>query len=320
MRCPDCHASNPPDRRTCGVCGHRLFAWLGDPFGALDRPAATTGGRRQIGGAAVVAASTPAAPARPEPIAAPPRGGVPWGKVSVIGLLVWLIPLGLLAGLAIWSPREQRGPDSRATVFAAARATDTVVREATAVAASRATSAAAAAIGADRVYRRGLDRWRARDFAAAVDDLNFAIGLLPGSAPPYNIRALARAGLGDYEAALADADRAVGLDRDANNLDTRAYILLKRGRYHAAFADYRQVAGLKGETNLIAANLLGRGLARAGFDDTAGAIADLEAGIRRAEGVTAPDPQLADLLQDGRQTLARLRAQAPGGPPTARPE
>ena len=39
MGCARCGHANPAGSLHCQSCGHRLFAWLGDPFGNLDPPA-----------------------------------------------------------------------------------------------------------------------------------------------------------------------------------------------------------------------------------------------------------------------------------------
>ena len=52
-------------------------------------------------------------------------------------------------------------------------------------------------------------------------------------------------------------------------------------------------------------------LALAGLGERARALENLEAGVRRAEGVEA-DPKLEDLLVEARKTLERLRAAGQG--------
>ena len=36
MRCPQCQQENRGHRLYCRACNHRLFAWLGDPFGNVE--------------------------------------------------------------------------------------------------------------------------------------------------------------------------------------------------------------------------------------------------------------------------------------------
>ncbi|MBI4497026.1 MAG: hypothetical protein HY689_03885 [Chloroflexi bacterium] len=70
MRCPQCQAKNRRESLDCGACGGRLFAWLGDPFGNLELPAALV--RR------------PGAPAGS-------AAGFPWGKSLIAGTLLLLL-------------------------------------------------------------------------------------------------------------------------------------------------------------------------------------------------------------------------------------
>lgn len=46
MRCPSCQTENPAQALDCRACGHRLYAWLGDPFGARERPVRVIVARR----------------------------------------------------------------------------------------------------------------------------------------------------------------------------------------------------------------------------------------------------------------------------------
>ena len=67
MRCPACQTENADEALSCHRCRHRLFAWLGDPFGNLEPPG-----------------QPPAAETR-----AP--AGSRWEKVAVASLLVVLL-------------------------------------------------------------------------------------------------------------------------------------------------------------------------------------------------------------------------------------
>src|SRR6266508_240694 len=42
IHCPTCRAENAVDASVCVVCGSRVFAWLGDSFGARDTTADRT--------------------------------------------------------------------------------------------------------------------------------------------------------------------------------------------------------------------------------------------------------------------------------------
>ncbi len=74
MRCPQCQTEALSGSLYCDACGHRLFAWLGDPFGALEQAGEVVG---TVGPIVGLAARRP---------------GFPWGKAAV-GLLVLLLSL-----------------------------------------------------------------------------------------------------------------------------------------------------------------------------------------------------------------------------------
>lgn len=91
MRCPRCEANNLRQELYCGRCHHRLFAWLGDPFGQRDLPSAARAapslGRDQAreDQARTTLAQEPWANDTRQ------RQCVPWGKIFVAVLALWIV-------------------------------------------------------------------------------------------------------------------------------------------------------------------------------------------------------------------------------------
>ena len=56
---------------------------------------------------------------------------------------------------------------------------------------------------------RGLAKADAGDYDAAIADYDRAIAVNPDYAPAYNNRGLAKAGKGDYDGVIADCDRVI---------------------------------------------------------------------------------------------------------------
>jgi hypothetical protein len=88
MRCPQCHTESRPPDEFCARCGHRLFAWLGDPLGAIE--------------AAGPAAAAPGAPlARSSSTAK-----VAAALVAIVALAllspVWAALLFVTVGVVLW--------------------------------------------------------------------------------------------------------------------------------------------------------------------------------------------------------------------------
>ena len=156
--------------------------------------------------------------------------------------------------------------------------------------------------------KSATEKWLARDFEGALRDATRVIELAPNYAHGYNIRALTLAALGRYDQALQDAERAVRLEPSFPTVDTRAWVNLKRRRYQEALADYERLAALGPEVQRSPFLLLGRGVALAGLGQVAPARADVEAGLRAVDETQRqtslpPDPQLEDLIAEGRRIL-----------------
>jgi hypothetical protein len=76
MRCPKCLTANYDEALYCQRCGHRLFAWLGDPFGSFE-DAGGRGEQRSL--------------AQPGAAAAQPASlGLAWSAMIIAGLLLIL--------------------------------------------------------------------------------------------------------------------------------------------------------------------------------------------------------------------------------------
>src|SRR5262249_32117398 len=98
-------------------------------------------------------------------------------------------------------------------------------------------------------------------------------------------RCFQRAALGRAAQGLADCERALAqLPGDPTILDSRAYALLRLGRWADARLDYD--ASIASET-ANAITLLGRAVARARPGDAAGAQADLAEARRRQTDIDA---------------------------------
>ena len=153
---------------------------------------------------------------------------------------------------------------------------------------------------------RGLVQWVLRNFDQAIEDLNQAIALDEGVPDAYNIRALVHAALGDYDQALADVNKALELELGDNTyaVDTRGYIYLKSGQYENAKLDYEEIFNRGLESPYF---LLGEGVTYAKLGESAKALALIEQGLEETKAVTAPDPQLADLIAIAEEALAGLQ-------------
>jgi tetratricopeptide (TPR) repeat protein len=123
---------------------------------------------------------------------------------------------------------------------------------------------------------RGLVFERKRDLERAIANYYEAIRLDPKYASAYNNRCHARAVVGnDFQGALADCNESLRLrPDDANTLNSRGLVQLKRGTYDRAVADY-SAAIAKDEKD--ANSLYGRGTAKLRSGDTAGGNADIAA-------------------------------------------
>ena len=154
--------------------------------------------------------------------------------------------------------------------------------------------------------RRGTSHWFALDPDAALLDYNSAIELDDQNAGYVNNRSLVQVALGRFDAAIADAERALELaPGNLGIMDTRAYAFLKAGQFRNAKQDYDFVisAGLE-----IPHIFLGGGLANAALGENEAARDMLERGLAliEEEADECPDPQLTDLIQTARDTLASL--------------
>lgn len=310
MRCPRCGTDGAAGGY-CSACGRRLFAWLGDRFGAMElvgpgraaspvsaRSRSVTSTGKVIFGLCIIAVVFVASPV--------------WAAVLLIGFLVvlwrwpgvgWLPWSLFLTGVLLLAVLSQ--PAVSTTLFSTrSRPMPTVV----ATLPPAVVTATAVARQADDAYDRGAKLWRAGESLTAVEAFTKAIDLRPNWSDAFNMRALARVSAGQLDAALEDARRAVELDRSASRvdtIDTRAYVLLKQGAYETALTDYESVMASPGEPP--AASLLGRGIAFAKLGQPERARVDLEEGLRRAADLKLDlDPQLADLQSEAIRIIETL--------------
>ena len=153
---------------------------------------------------------------------------------------------------------------------------------------------------------RGFTHYVLGEFQRSIEDLDEALRIDSQDAGSLNNRALVHAMVGNFELALADADRALEL-RPTNNLnfvDTRAFVQFKSGDYENAKLDYEELFSLEFQNPYT---LLGGGLASAGLGENERAKELLEQGLAEAGGVSAPDPQLADLIAMAEEALSTLQ-------------
>jgi len=116
------------------------------------------------------------------------------------------------------------------------------------------------------------------DEQEAIDDFSGVIKLDPKNAMAWNNRCYYRAIAGQLDDALADCNQSLKLNpNEAATMDSRAFTYLKMRKYELAIADYDSVIHRFGSQALW---LYGRGLARRGKHDAAGAKADMNAAIQ----------------------------------------
>jgi len=129
----------------------------------------------------------------------------------------------------------------------------------------------------------------------------------------YINRASGYQGKGEYDRALADLDKALGLDpKSAPALTARASIYLANGELDRAIADYDTAIQIDpGNGNAF----LGRANAHRGKHDLERAKQDLEAVLRVAPQLTAAK----DILNEVNELIAQSATPPTATPPTAAP-
>ncbi len=129
--------------------------------------------------------------------------------------------------------------------------------------------------GSTDAYLRRSRRYQERgNTDQAVADLDQAVRLRPDSSEMLNQRCWVRATAGRLDAALPDCNASLKLSPSASAYDSRGLVHLKAGRNALAIDDY--TAALKLDPKYASA-LYGRGLARKGVGDAAGAAEDIAA-------------------------------------------
>jgi tetratricopeptide (TPR) repeat protein len=115
-------------------------------------------------------------------------------------------------------------------------------------------------------------------YEKALDDLNRAIQLDPNRAPAYNRRGNIYQKLGQYEQALADYKRAIQLNpEDITSYNNRGNIYANLGQYEKALADYERVVHLNPDDAITYNN---RGTTYHDMGQYEQAIADFNEAIR----------------------------------------
>jgi len=134
-------------------------------------------------------------------------------------------------------------------------------------------------------FNRGEAYNRKGEEQQAVDDFSGVIKLDPKNAMAWNNRCYYRAIAGQLDLALADCNQSLKLKPGVSRtLDSRAFTYLKMRKYDLAIADYDSAINQSGDKSLW---LYGRGLARRGKHDAAGAKADMDA-------ATQLDPKIGE--------------------------
>ncbi len=133
------------------------------------------------------------------------------------------------------------------------------------------------------------------NFNAAIADANKALELKvekPDDA--YTIRGTARAGLGDYNSAIADCNRAIKLNpRNALAYNNRANNKLRLRDYAGALSDCNRSIALNPNSGLPYYN---RGFALTNLGDQAGALADWQKAVQMQASFAAElNPKIQQL-------------------------
>ena len=132
-------------------------------------------------------------------------------------------------------------------------------------------------------FNRGEAHNRKGDEREAIDDFSGVIKLEPKNAMAWNNRCYYRAIAGQLDDALADCNQSLKLKPNVGaTLDSRAFTYLKMKKYDLAIADYDSAIHQSGDKAIW---LYGRGLARRGKHDAAGAKADMDAATQMDPGI-----------------------------------
>ena len=143
--------------------------------------------------------------------------------------------------------------------------------------------------------RFGTYKLDACDYDAAIANYDRAIALEPDDADAYHNRGIAKDAQGDYAAAIADFNRAIALEPDdADAYHNRGIAKDAQGDYAAAIADFDRAIALEPDDADVYHN---RGVAKAEQGDYAGAIADYDR-------VIALDPDNVAVLEDRAVAIA----------------
>ncbi|HEV3409638.1 MAG TPA: tetratricopeptide repeat protein, partial [Chthoniobacterales bacterium] len=133
------------------------------------------------------------------------------------------------------------------------------------------------------------------NFQAALADANKALELtVPKMDDVYNVRGTAKAGMNDFDGALADCNRALKINpRNALAYNNRANNKIKKGDYRGALPDCNKAISLDANSALPYYN---RGFVRTNLGDQAGALADWQRAVALQPSFGAElNPKIAQL-------------------------
>ncbi len=149
------------------------------------------------------------------------------------------------------------------------------------------------------------------NFQAAIADANKALELKVSKADDtYTIRGTAKAGLGDYDSALADCNRALKINpKHALAYNNRGNNKLRQRDYSGALTDCNKSIALDSSAALPYYN---RGFARTNLGDQAGALADWKKAVLMQASFGAElNPKIAQLGAQGVQAKAASNSKPP---------
>jgi Flp pilus assembly protein TadD len=154
------------------------------------------------------------------------------------------------------------------------------------------------------------------NFQAALADANKALELtVPKMDDVYNVRGTAKAGLLDYDGAIADCNRALKIDpKNWLAYNNRANNRLRKGDYAGTLADCNKAISLNSGSALGYYN---RGFAKTNLGDQAGALADWQKAVSLQASFGAElNPKIAQLQAMGirASSTATTSSKAPAQP------
>lgn len=148
------------------------------------------------------------------------------------------------------------------------------------------------------------------NFNAAIADANKALDLKVARAEDaYTIRGTAKAGLGDYDSAIADCNRAIKINsKNALAYNNRANNRIRKGDYAGALSDCNKSIALEPNSGLPYYN---RGFAYVNQGNLGGALTDWKNAVRLQASFGAElNPKIAQLEAQGVQARSAAPAKS----------